>query len=352
MRARAYKTAFQSAFKDAFAAVFGNTRAQKARVEPAFPYPTRVEAVPSPREQARQEIRAAEALTKPVPHSTLALPHAVHTGPEVNYHGWDDYIPFDQVLDHDKTTSGYTYYDAHKKKLVGDHWGATVPSQRALAPDDEENLRRLYGTEWKHSVPDVPYRYGKKWEDVPDHLTSVPADQMVSGVAPKDFVGTVEESDWHTANKGKVGDQLVGNEDRMVPASWSKSEADHGLYIGPVQANVKMARQGDDHGLIGDRLWALPRGQVNTHLMWGTSQDYAGDKSMGFGDQLVPTNEAIKQQWGAGEWKGRHTQHLADFLVSALPVNLDGQLKLHKAYATLPFKVRPVGAAGDGKTED
>jgi len=45
-------------------------------------------------------------------------------------------------------------------------------------------------------------------------------------------------------------------------------------------------------------------------------------------------------------------QHLADFLVSALPVNLDGQLKLHKAYETLPFKVRPVGPAGDGKTED
>ena len=70
--------------------------------------------------------------------------------------------------------------------------------------------------------------------------------------------------------------------------------------------------------------------------------------------QLVPKDEAIKQQWGAGEWKGRHTQHLADFLVSALPVNLDGQLKLHNegVTGTLPFKVRPVGPAGDGKTED
>ena len=73
---------------------------------------------------------------------------------------------------------------------------------------------------------------------------------------------------------------------------------------------------------------------------------------MGFGDQLVPTDEAVKQQWGAGEWKGEHTQHLADFLISALPVNLDGQFKLRKAYATLPFKVRPPGPAGDGKTED
>jgi hypothetical protein len=45
---------------------------------------------------------------------------------------------------------------------------------------------------------------------------------------------------------------------------------------------------------------------------------------------------------------------LADFLVSALPVNLDGQLKLHNdgVTGTLPFKVRPVGPAGDGKTED
>ena len=54
------------------------------------------------------------------------------------------------------------------------------------------------------------------------------------------------------------------------------------------------------------------------------------------------------------QWKGRHTQHLADFLVSALPVNLDGQLKLHNkgVTGTLPFKVRPVGPAGDGKKED
>jgi hypothetical protein len=64
-----------------------------------------------------------------------------------------------QVSDHDKKTSGYTYYDPARKKLVGDHWGATVPSSRSLAPDSEENLERMYGTQWKHTVPDVPYRY-------------------------------------------------------------------------------------------------------------------------------------------------------------------------------------------------
>ena len=194
-------------------------------------------------------------------------------------------------------------------------------------------MNRLYGTAWKYSMPDVNYRYGQPWEDVPDRLTAVPASHMQSGVAPKDFVGTVEEKDFHEANQGKIGDELVGNEDRMVPAAWSADEQAHDLYIGPVQHNVKMARQGDDHGLIGDRLWALPKGHTNTQLMWGKSEAYSGDKSMGFGDQLVPTKEAVKQQWGAGEWRGRHTQHLADFLVSALPVNLDGQLHMHKVCA-------------------
>jgi len=33
-------------------------------------------------------------------------------------------------------------------------------------------------------VPDVPYRYGKKWEDVPDHFTAVPADQVFPAVFP------------------------------------------------------------------------------------------------------------------------------------------------------------------------
>lgn len=45
-------------------------------------------------------------------------------------------------------------------------------------------------------VPDVPYRYGKKWGDVPDHVTGVPAEQSRSGVAPKDVVGSVEERDF------------------------------------------------------------------------------------------------------------------------------------------------------------
>jgi len=45
----------------------------------------------------------------------------------------------------------------------------------------------------------------------------------------------------------------VGNEDRLVPAKWSDEEQAHGLYVGPVEATVGMARQGDDHGLIGDR---------------------------------------------------------------------------------------------------
>jgi len=370
VRARAYKTAFQTAFKDAFTAVFGDRGARSrptqphrsVTVETGFPYPTVVTNPASPRQQAREAIRAgvrglrgrgaALARSDHPEESGVRDKGGVHTGPEVNYHEWDNYVPYDQVLDHDKTSSGYTYYNPATQHLVGDHWGATAPSDRSLPPDSEENLRRLYGSEWRHTVPDVPYRYGKKWEDVPDHFTAVPADQVKAGVAPKDFVGTVEERDFHAANEGKLGDHLVGNEDRLVPAKWSTEEQAHGLYVGPVEDTVEMARQGDDHGLIGDRLWALPRGKTNSRLMWGQAEAYAGDKSMGFGDQLVPTREAIKQQWGAGEWKGQHTQHLADFLVSALPVNLDGQLRLHKAYGSEPFKVRPVGPAGDGKTED
>lgn len=72
---------------------------------------------------------------------------------------------------------------------------------------------------------------------------------------------------------------------------------------------------------------------------------------MGFGDQLVPTAEAVKQQWGAGEWKGQHTKHLADFLVGTLPPNLDHSWPAH-GDMTEPFKLRPPGPAGDGKTED
>ena len=34
-----------------------------------------------------------------------------------------------------------------------------LPPVRSLAPDSEENLERMYGTQWKHTVPDVPYRY-------------------------------------------------------------------------------------------------------------------------------------------------------------------------------------------------
>eukprot|EP00961_Rhodomonas_salina_P182381 2462036-Rhodomonas_salina.1 len=38
-------------------------------------------------------------------------------------------------------------------------------------------------------------------------------------------------------------------------------------------------------------------------LLYGGIEDYAGDKKLGFGDQLVPIPEAVKQQWGAGGWK-------------------------------------------------
>ncbi|MGB1591493.1 MAG: hypothetical protein ACPIOQ_01985 [Promethearchaeia archaeon] len=70
--------------------------------------------------------------TRPHPHSLSRSPH--------------------KAEDQDKTSSGLTYYDPHSHTYVGDHWGATKPSSRALSPGDPENLKRLYGSEWKHTV--------------------------------------------------------------------------------------------------------------------------------------------------------------------------------------------------------
>ena len=55
---------------------------------------------------------------------------------QASFHDWDDYVPYDKVLAHEKTTSGVTYYNPVTKKLEGDHWGATKPSDRALAPGE------------------------------------------------------------------------------------------------------------------------------------------------------------------------------------------------------------------------
>jgi len=40
-------------------------------------------------------------------------------------------------------------------------------------------------------------------------VTGVVWMQVKAGVAPRDFVGTVEEKDFRTANQGKLGDHLV-----------------------------------------------------------------------------------------------------------------------------------------------
>ncbi|EKX43599.1 hypothetical protein GUITHDRAFT_110402 [Guillardia theta CCMP2712] len=242
----------------------------------------------------------------------------------------DDLVRYEDAASHDKETSGITYHDhfAH------------------LDPASEENMRTMYGSEWKYTNPDVPYRYGRRQEDASGQLTSVPASAMASGEAPKDFIGTVDESEFSKANRGKLGDHLVGGDDKMVPRLFSNKELQRSTYTGSVEHNVKMEKQDDDHGLIGDRFWALPAGEDNRHLMYGKLEDYSGDKRLGFGDQLVPLHEAIKEQWGAGHWQGMHTQHLADFLVSVNPTGDP------KAFGTHPFKVRSVEEGGDGKTQD
>ena len=51
------------------------------------------------------------------------------------------------------------YQSAHFGEFLFLFLCPQVPSSRSLAPDSEENLERIYGTQWKHTVPDLPYRY-------------------------------------------------------------------------------------------------------------------------------------------------------------------------------------------------
>ena len=104
----------QTAFKDAFTAVFGDRGARSrpsphhsVTVETGFPYPTVVANPASPRQQAREAIRAgvrglrgrgaALARSDHPDESGVRDKGGVHTGPEVNYHEWDNYVPYGQV---------------------------------------------------------------------------------------------------------------------------------------------------------------------------------------------------------------------------------------------------------------
>ncbi len=98
---------------------------------------------------------------------------------------------------------------------------------------------------------DAHYKYGKPTPDHPDYLTSVDYKDTKSGERPLGWKGGPEEQ-FAVVNAGKVGDHLVGANDRMVPEAKSEEEQDSGLYTGGVAHNMRMARQHEEDGLIGD----------------------------------------------------------------------------------------------------
>ena len=42
--------------------------------------------------------------------------------------------------------------------FVADTYAYGRESERSLNPDSEENLSRMYGPMWRHTLPDAPYR--------------------------------------------------------------------------------------------------------------------------------------------------------------------------------------------------
>jgi len=291
--------------------------------------------LPYPEEEARRQTRgrlAREALRENEHEEEEEDAMRKDAGlkeKKMMFRHWDNFVPVHEA-EARKVEDGSLYHDDHFAHMK---------------PASEENQRTLYGTEWRRTKPEAHYRYGVHKPDHPDYFTSVGSADTRSGESVLGYKGG-DERHFHEVNEGWLGDHLVGGADKMVPLKASDRQQGKEFYVGGVEGNVAMARQKEEDGLIGDRVWALPKGSYkNRRIMYGGLEDYAGDKKLGFGDQLVPLPEAIKQQWGAGGWPGKHTHHLADFVVA---VNPSGD---PHALGTHPFKVREM-PYGDGKTDD